>query len=133
MADDISQDVFILAFQKLRQYNGSGSFAGWLRKLAYHRFLRVIQTGACKYEKPCEVSWQSLHTKDSVEADILAESLMKALEPNERMAITLNVSEGLSHSEITQITGIPLGTIKSYISRAKKKLSELVSDREQVA
>jgi RNA polymerase sigma-70 factor (ECF subfamily) len=58
---------------------------------------------------------------------------MKALEPNERMAITLNVSEGLSHSEITQITGIPLGTIKSYISRAKKKLSELVSDREQVA
>lgn len=132
LADDIAQDVFIIAFQKLSQFKGTGSFSGWLRKLAYHRFIRVIQTGANKYESPCDVSWQSLQTSDSIEADILAESLMKMLEPDERMAITLNVSEGFSHSEISNITGVPLGTVKSFIARAKDKLNKVVQSNEQV-
>lgn len=129
LADDIAQDTFITAFQKLGQFKGTGSFKSWLHTLAYRRFLRVIQTGANKYETPCDVSWQQLTTHDAVEADILAEKLMSHLDLNERTALTLNCSEGLSHQEIAQITGIPLGTVKSYIARAKSKLNTLLSSQ----
>ncbi|WMS86981.1 RNA polymerase sigma factor [Pleionea litopenaei] len=126
LADDIAQDSFILAFQKLAQFRGQGSFAAWLRKLAYHRFLRVVETGAQKYEQPCDVSWQSLETRDAVEADILAEKLMAMLSVPERLTITLNCSEGLSHTEIAEITGLPLGTIKSHIAKAKRRLNDFI-------
>ncbi len=130
LADDIAQDTFFTAFQKLSQFKGSGSFKSWLHTLAYRRFLRVVQTGANKYETPCDVSWQQLTANDAVEADILAEKLMSHLDLNERTTLTLNCSEGLSHQEIAQITGMPLGSIKSYIARAKAKLNTLLSSQE---
>ncbi len=133
LADDIAQDACLLAFQKLHTFEGRASFSSWLRKLAYHRFLRVIQTGAQKYETACSESWQRLETRDAVEADILAETLMKHLDIHERLVITLSCSEGRSHAEIVEITGIPLGTVKSHIARAKKKLCELVAAEVQVA
>jgi RNA polymerase sigma-70 factor (ECF subfamily) len=133
LADDLAQDACLLAFQKLHTFEGRASFAAWLRKLAYHRFLRVVQTGAQKYETPCSESWQKLETRDNVEADILAETLMKYLTVVERLVITLNCSEGMSHSEIVEVTGMPLGTVKSHIARAKKKLNALLTASQQVA
>ncbi|WP_144391630.1 RNA polymerase sigma factor [Pleionea sediminis] len=127
MADDLAQDCFMTAFEKLAQYNGSGSFSSWLHTLAYRRFLRVIQTGAQKYEIPCDVSWQKLTTKDSTDQDILAESLMSYLDVKERTVITLSCADGMSHNEIAQVTGIPLGTVKSHIAKAKQKLHDLMS------
>lgn len=133
LADDIAQDACLLAFQKLHTFEGRASFSSWLRKLAYHRFLRVIQTGAQKYESTCSESWQRLESRDAIEADIMAETLMKHLDLHERLVITLNCSEGRSHAEIVDITGLPLGTVKSHIARAKKKLCDLVAEEVQVA
>ncbi|MEE4245721.1 MAG: sigma-70 family RNA polymerase sigma factor [Kangiellaceae bacterium] len=130
LADDIAQETFILAFEKLYSFKGKGSFSAWLHKLAYHKFCRTIQTGAQHYETATDhqdAVWQSLQTHDAVDADILAESLMRTLDLNERLVITLNCSEGYSHSEIVDITGLPLGTVKSLINRSKQKLNEIVS------
>ncbi len=133
LADDIAQDTFILAFEKIHTFKGVGSFNNWLHKLAYHRFLKVIKTGAHRFETACDESWQMLECKDAVEADILAERLMQQLDVKERLVITLNCSEGLSHSEIVEITGIPLGTVKSLILRSKQKLCKLLNSKQQVA
>ncbi|NVJ48776.1 MAG: sigma-70 family RNA polymerase sigma factor [Gammaproteobacteria bacterium] len=132
LADDVAQDSFMLAYQNLAQFKGTGSFAGWLRRLAYNRFIRVVTTGAEKYETPCDISWQQLESRDAVEADILAEKLMSHLSVEERLTLTLNCSEGMSHGEITEVTGMPLGTVKSHIARAKRKLHQII-DAEAVA
>ncbi|NVJ60496.1 MAG: RNA polymerase sigma factor [Gammaproteobacteria bacterium] len=133
LSDDIAQDSFILAYEKLAQFSNQGSFAAWLRTLAYRRFLRVVQTGASRFECSSDMADLSLKHDDAVEADIAAEKLMQQLIVEHRVALTLSYSEGMSHPEISQITGWPLGTVKSHIARAKQELKRYLERPQQVA
>jgi RNA polymerase sigma-70 factor (ECF subfamily) len=57
----------------------------------------------------------------------MVEQMMKHLSLNERLMVTLSYSAGMSHSEIADATGAPLGTIKSHVNRAKRKLAKLLN------
>lgn len=133
LADDIAQDSLVIAYEKMVQFSNQGSFAAWLRTIAYRRFLRVIQTAAHRHEQNTEQHDVIVQQSPAVEADILAEKLMKRLNIEHRVALTLSFSEGLSHSEIADVTGWPLGTVKSHIARAKEELRKYVEQPQQVA
>lgn len=55
------------------------------------------------------------------------ETAMQFLKYNERVAITLCFSEGLTHQEASEIMSIPVGTVKSHISRGREKLKKHLS------
>ena len=59
-------------------------------------------------------------------AKIDLERALKQLSDAERLCVTLNHGEGLSHSEIVEITGLPLGTVKSHVLRGTEKLRRLL-------
>lgn len=124
-ADDIAQETFLLAYQKIATFKAEGSFKSWLHTIAYRQFLKQLskyQTVSWDDEQPLLVD----EPQSALEADILAEKLMSALKPDERAVMTLFMSAQMSHSEIVTITGMPLGTVKSHIQRAKEKLHKLV-------
>ena len=133
LADDIAQETFIQVFQKLHTFQGKGSFRAWVQKIAYHRFLRYLESGAVKNEVQQELAIDMVEIKDNVEADIMAEKVMSHLDVKERLVVTLNYSEGLSHSEIAELTELPLGSVKSLIQRARVKLQKLFVAQEHVA
>ena len=127
LADDIAQDVFLLVFQKLSGFRGQASFSTWLHKIAYRCFLRNQQKAHYRYEME-EVDDALLSVSlQAAEVDITVERLMAYLEPNERVCLTLSYSVGMSHNEISIATGLPLGSVKSYISYGKKKLAERIN------
>lgn len=133
LADDISQETFLLMYRKLHTFKGSAILSTWLHKIAYNCFLRYIQT-----LKDIELVGEShLDSVESVQPDLLTdimlEQLMKYLSVDERLMLTLSFSAGMSHSEIVEVTNYPLGTVKSHINRAKSKLIKLVSPRVAVA
>ncbi len=133
LADDISQETFLLMYRKLYTFKGSANLSTWLHKIAYNCFLRYIQT-----LKDIEfVDEQNLESIASVQpdmlTDIMLEQLMKHLSVEERLMLTLSFSAGMSHSEIVEVTNYPLGTVKSHINRAKLKLIQLVSPKVAVA
>ncbi len=120
LADDLSQETFLLAYQKIHQYTSKGSFSAWLHTIAYRLFLKSID----KVQTVCfdvELHAQNTHA-DAIDADIYAEQLMQVLNPKERVVMTLSCAVGMSHSEIQTVTKMPLGSIKSMIQRAKSKI-----------
>lgn len=125
LADDLSQECFLLAYQKIHQYNSSGSFKSWLHTIAYRLYLKSIekvQTICFDVDLHAESSYQG-----GMDADIYAEQLMAILNPKERVVITLSCAEGMSHGEIQEVTQLPLGTVKSLIQRAKNKIMQSVA------
>lgn len=131
LADDLAQQVFIAAYNKLSTFKAASTFSTWLHSIAYRRFLNEMRKE--QYQSEIKIEDEALfHStenpiertiENSVENEILAEQLVARLSETERACITLAFSAGMSHQEIVTITGLPLGTVKSHINRSKQKLS----------
>ncbi|NVJ65486.1 MAG: RNA polymerase sigma factor [Gammaproteobacteria bacterium] len=132
LADDLAQEAFFLAFQKLHTYQGKGSFKSWLHTIAYRLFLKQIQKQPL-LELDENQSILISEPQSALEADLLAEKLMQRLSADERVVMTLFMSAEMSHSDIVKVTGFPLGTVKSHIQRAKVKLHQLLEKSQLVA
>lgn len=131
-ADDIAQETFWLAFQKIASFKASGTFKSWLHTIAYRLFLKQLSKfKAVPWDE--EQALQTVEPQSELEADILAEKLMAALSTDERVVMTLFMSAQMSHSEIVEVTKMPLGTVKSHIQRAKVKLNQLLERNQLVA
>ncbi|MBT8148190.1 MAG: RNA polymerase sigma factor [Gammaproteobacteria bacterium] len=131
LADDLAQDTFVTAYQKLASYRGSGSFEGWLCKIAYNRFLQYKRDDKRKreilaqYGEMLEVESGRYDSASDIQLEL--EKAFSALNHGEVAAITLCHSFGFSHQEVATILNTPLGTVKSQIRRGKDKLKEVLS------
>lgn len=126
-ADDIAQEAFLRIYQKLDTFLGQSSFSTWAHKIAYNCFLKYKQ----KVYHQHEVDGFNLSIFEAkfedIEKDLIIERLMNCLDIAERTCVTLSVSAGMSHQEISTITKFPLGTVKSHINRGKQKLMDKVN------
>lgn len=122
-ADDLAQNTFMKAHQKISAYTGPGSFAGWLYQIAYRLFLD--EQRKLKRRKALN-GMQELPETDvpsvAIELKLDMEAALAQLRPEECAAITLCLSEGLNHEEAAIVLGMPVGTVKSHIARGRKKL-----------
>jgi RNA polymerase sigma-70 factor (ECF subfamily) len=126
LADDLAQDSFLHAWDKIHTYSGSGTFIGWILKIAYTTFLQSKR----KSKRYAEILEQAGHEKshepasrpgireDALDVDVL----LAALNEQERVIMIFSYACGLSHREISDATDLPAGTVKSIIHRAKEKL-----------
>jgi len=135
IADDLAQEVFITLYKKLHTFRNDASLSTWLHKISYNQFLKLKQKAYQKYEQSDhEIDYTSLESLPSnQDKDILIEQLMKKISPDERTCLTLFVNAGMSHPEISELTQIPLGTVKSHITRAKQKLTQLMQQPIPIA
>ena len=129
--DDLAQETFITAYEKLSTFKGHGSFVGWLFKIAFNCFLQYerraareqqINTEYAQYIKIEAEKYESL-TGDQIDM----EKAINRLNSGEAAAITLCHSYGFSHGEVADILNSPLGTVKSNIKRGKEKLKQLLA------
>lgn len=130
LADDIAQETFICMLSGLKTFRGDASLGTWLHTVAYRIFLRQATTGSRLEFVDDEQIPEAMAVAPTVMNDILVEQMMKHLSLNERLVITLAFSAGMSHAEISDVTGMPLGTVKSHVNRAKKRLAALLNTEE---
>lgn len=125
LADDLSQDVFMHAWSKIQTYSGHGSFIGWLLKIAYTTFLQSKRKSDRYAEILSEVAREddSQHAAQNSEINDL-EKFLAVLDEQERAVMILSYACGQSHREIGETTGLPVGTVKSIIHRAKDRIRE---------
>ena len=126
LADDLAQDCFLHAWDKLQTYSGRGSFIGWLLKVAYTTFLQSKRKSKRYAEILDEVGQVAenapgSYTQASDEVSDL-DKLLAVLSEEERAVMIMSYACGLSHREISEATGMPVGTIKSVIFRGKEKI-----------
>jgi RNA polymerase sigma-70 factor (ECF subfamily) len=121
LADDLAQDTFLLAYQKIHTWNGRGKFSSWLHTIAYRQFISHTRKHG-RQQVMAEVPDPGIDERNAVEAELALQKLMLQVGPEERACLTLAYATGMSHEEIGYVTGLPLGTVKSRIHRGKLKL-----------
>ena len=125
-ADDLAQDCFLHAWNKLQTYSGSGSFIGWLLKVAYTTFLQSRRKSK-RYAEVMQEAGQVQElqgqnvTRQADEAPDL-HKFLAVLTEEERAVMVMSYGCGLSHREISLATELPVGTVKSIIFRGKEKI-----------
>jgi len=127
-AEDFAQEAFLEAWRKLRMLRAPGAFGGWLRQIAVNVFLQHIRrAGVTIYDSDETASHSAPNDEDpSVQMDL--EKALARLRPGERLCVVLAYGERMSHGEIRSATGLPLGTVKSHISRGTARLRQYLAD-----
>ncbi|MDZ7644483.1 MAG: sigma-70 family RNA polymerase sigma factor [Woeseiaceae bacterium] len=125
-ADDLAQDCFLHAWDKLGDFRGDGSFAGWLLRIAWTTFLQHKRRDD-RYRDVVELA---AHETDTTGVAPVREELndldrlLGVLTEEERAVMILSYACGLSHREISDASGLPVGTVKSVIHRGKQKIRD---------
>ncbi|RYX78948.1 sigma-70 family RNA polymerase sigma factor [bacterium] len=129
-AEDIAQDTFIAAYNKLSSYNSEFRFATWLFKIASNKAL----TQVAKRKRTTRLVDETLdrvvspHLKPH-EAMVYGElhDAVRSLSSEYRSVISLYYWQGLSYQEIADINNVPIGTVRGWLSRAKLQLKKELS------
>jgi RNA polymerase sigma-70 factor (ECF subfamily) len=140
LAEDLAQEGFLRVFQRLATYDPERKFASWffqvLRNLTID-YLRVnrLPTSSLDemteggYEGAVVVDRDAASPEDSARHGELAAAMGRALarlRPEYREAIVLRYQEGLTQPEVADALGLPPGTVKTYLHRARKELAEIL-------
>ncbi len=128
-ADDLAQDTFLLAYRKLHTLKSGNSLVSWLHSIAYRQFLQHGRKHA-RQTVMAEPPEPHHDPRQAVDAQILAPVLMRQVNDQERACLTLAYAVGMSHPEISEVTDLPLGTVKSHITRGKLKLKDWLAKHD---
>ena len=112
LSDDLAQDTFIKAYTNIANFKNLSSFSTWLYRIAYTTDLDAREVDAANSTEQVNVGEQM---------DVYQS--LRTLKEIERTCITLFYMEDVSIDKIAGITGCPVGTVKSHLSRAKDKLA----------
>lgn len=126
LADDLAQDCFIHAWDKLAGFKGSGSFVGWLLRIAWTTFLQSKRKSD-RYRAVLDTveRTEGRARQAPLPAEVMdLDRLLAVLTEEERAVMILSYACGLSHREISDSTDMPLGTVKSIIHRGKQKIRD---------
>lgn len=126
VADDLAQECFMHAWDKLHTFAGKGAFIGWLLRIAYTTFLQSKRKSKRYAEILDEVGHVAmLEGRDmALQPDEVGDldKFLAVLTDEERSIMIMSYACGLSHREISDATGMPVGTVKSVIFRGKEKV-----------
>lgn len=128
-AEDIMQEAFLSAFEKIDTYSGNVSFGAWLKKIVVNRSLDALSKQKEIFEDiglHVEIKDESEdETTNNEELDVKVEKIKEAintLPDGYRIILSLYLLEGYDHDEIAEIMSITSSSSRSQLSRAKQKL-----------
>jgi RNA polymerase sigma-70 factor, ECF subfamily len=121
LADDLAQQVLLQAWRGLPKLRSVAAFGSWLRQMAVNAWLNHVRSS----HPTSNVEVEEAFTPTPGEALDLDRAL-SLLARDERLCIVLAYNEGMSHSEISTTTALPLGTVKSHINRGSERLRTLL-------
>ncbi|MBG0860790.1 MAG: sigma-70 family RNA polymerase sigma factor [Bacteroidales bacterium] len=128
-AEDVMQESFLSAFEKIDTYSGTVSFGAWLKKIVINRSLDALSKRKAVFEDiEAHIGIQD-ESSDVMgrheEVDVRVEEVKEAinrLPDGYRIILSLYLLEGYDHDEIAEILAISSSTSRSQLSRAKQKL-----------
>ena len=127
-AEEVLNNGFLRAFQKVEQYTFQGSFEGWLRKIVFHAVSDYVKQNIKYNEKVVLVEKDQFVHKDHADKLYYNEllELVQTLPGATRAVFNMYVMEGFSHKEIGKNLGISEGTSKWHLSEGRRILKEKI-------
>ena len=134
LAEDLTQDTFIRAFDRLKSFRGDGPFAAWLHRIATSVIYSALRKRSriWKHETteldPGLVVSERTTAPDDGELRRCLDEAISTLDPTHRLVFVMHDLEGFTPLEIAEAMDTPVGTAKARLSRARKKLRAMLGD-----
>ncbi len=135
VAEELSQEVFLQLYQNLNKIQSSSHLVFWLRRTTSHRAIDYIRRQQGKKSVSLEeLPEMSVPAKpgDPLMTRMLRQ-LVAALPEKARAIVTLRYQEDLQPSEIAEVMGMPVNTVKSQLQRTLSLLGDKISNLEKVS
>jgi len=129
LADDVAQEAFVAAFGGLGRFRGQSTFRTYVCGIAYRIWRRQDRSWRRMLRREALYEDQRMIERPSAMDMDLYLSLRQAmsqLAPEQRAAVALCLGAEFSHAEAAQVLGLPVGTVKSHVSRGRQKLRGLL-------
>jgi len=132
-ADDATQDAFLAAFQQLARYDVRRPFGPWLLRSVTNVAIDRGRRRAVRRAEPLDEGIVARgrapdQLAQNAEWSQRLRDALEELPARQRLAVVLFDAEGYSHAEIAEIVGVPVGTVRSDVHHARKKLRALLPD-----
>jgi len=133
-AEDVMQEAFLSAFDKIDSYKGEVSFGAWLKRIVVNKaldYLKRNKIDALPLDEKIDQLSEEEDKNDTIETENSVEEIKKAIEQlpsGYRIVLTLYLIEAYDHEEISEILNISASTSRSQYNRAKKKLILILKD-----
>ncbi len=135
LAKDVLQESFIMIFRYLPDYQPTGSFTAWMKRIVATTSLQFLRSSPYKRESLILDSMGEDFVDPSVYEKLATEDLVKLIEQlptGFRTIFNLNAIEGYSHKEIGKLLGITASTSRSQLTRAKRLLREMILAQKNI-
>jgi len=126
---DIAQDIYLKIYRNLAGFKFSSKLSTWVAQVSYNTCLDYLRKKKLNFPGTIEENETDSPLSDETDALILRRELttilnvgLEKLPPVYKTLLGLYHNEELSYEEIVQVTGLPEGTVKSYLFRARKAL-----------
>ncbi|MFS2317950.1 RNA polymerase sigma factor [Maricaulis sp. D1M11] len=122
-ADDLAQETFLAAWSALAQLRTPGHFKSWLMGMAWRKAKSQARSAARTSRR--DHDWQSTRAETHTpqpEAVISMRRALMELPDDQRAALALCAGEGWTHADAARILGLPVGTVKSHITRGRARV-----------
>lgn len=130
--EELCQDIFLKVYEKLDTFQGESKLSTWIATIAYRMGINTLKKKKTELVDLDTISFKAESEMRS-DAPIQAEDTHKLLArsfnrlpPVYRTVVTLFHLEQQSYEEISEITGMPVGTVKSYLFRARNLLKDIL-------
>lgn len=130
LADDLAQEVFVLAWRKLAQFRGESRFGTWLYRITYSCFLQHLRGRGGRVHEELALDADDAPDTDTPgpEWGLDLDAAMRRLSINQRAALLYCVQLEFTHEEAAVVLDMPLGSVKTHVMRGKAKLRQLLKD-----
>jgi len=130
-ADELTQEVFVRAWQKLGTFRGESAFSTWLHRVAVNTVLGARRSTARRESRvrtvgddlPLDLATTESHPGQTLDL----ERSIAALPEGARTVFILHDVEGFRHAEIARLTGLAVGTSKAQLHRARRLLRKALA------
>ncbi len=125
LAEDLAQQAFLKAWQKIHELKEVKAFGVWLKRIAVSIWLLHIRKKDPLKGADEVTGEEASHTETtSVRMDL--DRALATLSDTVRLCIVLSYHAGMVHKEIAELLDMPLGTVKSHINRGTKRLQQIL-------
>jgi RNA polymerase sigma-70 factor (ECF subfamily) len=139
-SEDLTQDIFVKLYRSLDKFEMGKNFTAWLLTLAKNYLIDEYRR--TKWEKKSREDFEdclpTLASADDPERGLAEEETrmllwngLNKLPADIRMAVILKEIQGKKYEEVAEITGVPVGTVKSRINRGRLQLAQILNDAKE--
>lgn len=129
-AEDVLQDAFLDAFQKIHDFRQTSTFGAWLKQIVINRALNQLRNRKVQLvdiDESFDISDEETYDEETLNYDIQrVQHAIQQLPDGFRTVICLYLLEGYDHEEIAEVLGIAESTSRTQYIRAKKRLLEIL-------